>query len=737
MKHTRVAGAAAAVAVGAALVVPTASAATKVDKLDANLTPLNFVNTNDFHGHFTKDFACAVTSAKRELPGTTFLSAGDNIGGSPFESASQNDDPAIDYLNALGLQASAVGNHEFDKGFSDLTGRVQQRADWTYLGANVYKAGTTTPALPSYKIIDVNGVKVGVVGAVTKDVPSLVAKPGIAGLDFGDPVPAVSKVAKELKDGNPANGEADVVIAEYHEGAPMGGDGVTLAQDEAASSQFKEIVQQTDKSVDAIFTGHTHMLYAFDAPVPGGQGTRPVVQTDFYAQYLGVLQLGYNKQTGKVEQYNVANREVTAPTAACASDPAYTKAANIVDTANAKAKEIGQQQIGTLTADITTAYKDGSRDDRMRESTLSNTIAQSYVDSLNKPGRDGGVTIGVMNPGGVRAELLASNGGKITYADAASIMPFNNTVQTIDVTGAQFKAVLEQQWQPAGSSRPFLKLGLSKNVTYTFDPSAPDGSHITSVTIDGKPLADSATYKVASNSFLLAGGDNFTAFAKGTNSRDSGLIDQSLFVEWIKEHSPLSPSFAKNGVAVENQPTQVTAGQQTKITVSGLDLTSLGSPTTTSVEVLLGGKSLGTFPVTKALSSTPPFPSRNETADIVVTIPADVAAGPAALVVKAAQTGTTVTMPVTVVAGSEPSQSPSPSGSDTTSPSPSGSDTTSPTGTETGTETATGSSSVTGPPIITDGGAGGSGNDRALLLGGGALLLLGAGVTLIGRRVRG
>ncbi|WP_265445731.1 5'-nucleotidase C-terminal domain-containing protein [Flexivirga meconopsidis] len=735
MKLTRAAGAAAAVAVGAALVIPTAGAATKVDKIDANLTPLNLLNTNDFHGHFSKDFACTVTTAKQELPGATFLSAGDNVGGSPFESASQNDEPSIDYLNALGLKASAVGNHEFDKGFDDLTGRVQQRADWTYLGANVYKAGTTTPALPAYKVIDVNGVKVGVVGAVTKDVPSLVAKPGIAGLDFGDPVAAVSKVAKELKDGNPANGEADVVVAEYHEGAPMGGDGVTLEQDEAASAQFKQIVQQTDKSVDAIFTGHTHMRYAFDAPVPGGEGTRPVVQTGFYAQYLGVLQLGYNKQTGKVEQYNVANREVTAPTAACANDPAYTKAANIVDTANAKAEQIGQQQIGTLTGDITTAYKDGARDDRMRESTLSNAIAQSYRDSLNKPGREGGVTIGVMNPGGVRADLLAKNGGKITYADAASIMPFNNTVQTIDLTGAQFKTVLEQQWQPAGNSRPFLKLGLSKNVTYTFDPKAADGSHITSVTVDGKPLDEKATYKVASNSFLIAGGDNFTEFAKGTDSRDSGLIDQGLFVEWIKENSPLSPSFAKNGVAVENQPTQVTAGQETKFTVSGLDLTSLGSPTTTSVEVLLGGKSLGSFPVTKALSSTPPFPSRNETADITVKIPADAVAGQADLVVKAAQTGTTVTMPVTVQAGSEPS--PSPSGSDTTSPSPSGSGTASPTDSSSSTGEPTGTSSTTGPPIITDGGAGGNDNNRMLLLGGGALLLLGAGVTLLGRRVRG
>lgn len=728
MKPTRIAGAVAATAAAAALIVPSAFAATKVDpdKIDPSLTQLNILNTNDFHGHFTKDFACTVTSAQRELPGAVFLSAGDNVGGTPFASASQNDEPALSYLNALGLKASTVGNHEFDKGFDDLRDRIQPHSDFTYLGANVYKKGTQTPALPAYTVLNIAGLRVGVVGAVTDTVPSLVSAPGIAGLDFGDPVAAVNRVAAQLKDGNPANGEADVIVAEYHEGAPAGGD-VTLVADEANSPTFAAIVNKTAASVDAIFTGHTHQIYAFDGPVPGGSGTRPVVQTDFYAAYLGVLQLGHNKQTRKVEQYSFVNRQVAAPSEACASDPAYVKAAGIVDAANAKADEIGKQQIGTVTADITTAYgTDGARDDRMRESTLSNAIAQSYLDSINKPGRLGGVDIGVMNPGGVRAELLAKNDGRITYADAASIMPFNNTVQTISLTGAQFVRVLEQQWQPAGSSRPFLQLGLSDNVTYTYDPDAAAGSHINSVRIDGKALDPAASYKIASNSFLISGGDNFTEFAKGTGSADSGLIDQSLFVEWIKEHSPLSPSFVKHAVAVKGQPTSVKAGSKVSFTVSGLDLTSLGAPTTTSVQVLLGGKDLGTFAVTKGLSTAPPFPTRNESADITVTIPADATGGASELVVKAAQTGTTVTMPVTVQAAASPSpSSPSPSSSTGASPSP------------TGSTSSSAPVTTTGPPVVTDGGAGMGGNAGLLVGAGAAVLALGAGATLLGRRLRG
>lgn len=734
MKRSGLAAGSAVCALTFAVVAPQAHAATNVGTgpIDPSLTTVSLLNTNDFHGHFTKDFACTVTTAQDEL-GASFLSAGDNVGGTPFASASQDDNPSIDYLNALDLLASAVGNHEFDKGMNDLTGRIIPRSDFTYLGANVYKSGTTTPALPEYKVITVNGVKVGVVGAVTQEVPSLVASTGITGLTFGDPVAAVNRVAAQLKDGNPANGEADIVIAEYHEGSPVG-EGATLSQAEASSAVFNRIVNNTSQDVAAIFTGHTHQLYAWDGPAT--TGTRPVVQTGFYASYLGVLKLGYDPATKQVKQYSIENRKLAAPTDACATNSRYAAAAKIVDDANARAAVIGSQQIGKVTADITTAFNaDGARDDRMRESTLSNMIAQSYVDSINKPGRPGGVDIGVMNPGGVRAELKYGADGTITYADAAAIMPFNNTITTVDLTGAQFKQVLEQQWQPAAASRPFLKLGLSSNLTYTYDPNGVSGSHITSVTINGKPMDPNATYTVASNSFLTAGGDNFTAFATGTNRKDSGLIDQSLFMEWIKEHSPLSPSFAKNGVAVEHQPTTLTAGTQASFTVSGLDFTSLGSPTTTSVEVFLNGSQLGTFPVTKVLSAAPPYPTRNESAQITVTVPADIASGAGVLTVKAASTGTVVTMPVTLVGSSvttPPTSSPASSPTSSPASAPASSPASSPT--VSGSDSGSASTSVSGPPVVTDGPQGGANADVLIGACAGLLLLAGIG-TIIGRRL--
>lgn len=681
-----------------------AHAATNVGggDIDSSLTTLNLINTNDFHGHFTKDFACTVTSVQKEMPGVTFLSAGDNVGGTPFESASQDDEPAVDYLNSLDLKVSTVGNHEFDKGLTDITGRLQSRADWTYVGANVYKSGTTEPALPEYKIVEQNGVKIGVVGAVTEEVPSLVAKDGIKGLDFGDPVAAVNRVTTKLTDGQAGNGEADVVVAEYHEGAPSGES--TLAKQTAASSTFSSIVKKTSPKVAAIFTGHTHQKYAWDGPTE--PGTRPVIQTDYFASHLGVLSLGYDPKTKKVTQYKMSNREVTEPTAACKSDPQYKASAKIVDDANKKAAEIGKKKIGAKNGPITTAFSaDGSRDDRGRESTLSNMIAQGYVDSLNKAGRVGGVDIGVMNPGGVRAEL-DGKGQSVTYGEAASIMPFANTVATVDLTGAQFSKVLEEQWQPSDSSRPFLKLGLSKNVTYTYDPKASAGERITSVMVDGKPLSATKKYTIASNSFLLAGGDNFTTFGKGTNPRDSGLVDQSLFVEWIKDNSPLSPSYAKHAVAVEDQPRQVTAGQKVSFKVSGVDLTSKGSPKNTSLDVSLGGEKLGTFPVKAGKSATPPAPSRDSSASVTVTLPAGTPAGAATLKVAAAPSKTVAQIPVQVASGG--------GSGDTSSP----------------TETPT------GPPVET-GRVGHDDNGIALTGVAGLLTVLGGGYLVARRRTDG
>ena len=611
---------------------------------------LNLLNINDFHGRIdanTVRFAGTVEKLRAEFgeDRTAFLSAGDNIGASLFASSLQDDKPTLDVLDALGLEASAVGNHEFDKGLADLTGRVADEADFPYLGANVYTKGTTEPALEEYSIIEVDGVDVAVIGVVTEETATLVSPGGIANVDFGDPVEAVNRVAKEIEDQD----LADVIVAEYHEGA---GDGVveksTIEQEVAAGGTFARIVTETTPLVDAIFTGHTHKQYAWDAPVPGAAGkTRPILQTGSYGEFVGQITLTVDTATGEVASYTARNvaRTTDADATLVSTFPRVAQVKTIVDAALAQAAVIGNQPVGSVTQDITTAFVGTARDDRASESTLGNLVADSLRTSLSSAER-GGAQIGVVNPGGLRNELYYGPDGVITFAEANAVLPFVNDLWTTTLTGAQFKAVLEQQWQPEGSSRSFLALGLSDNVSVTYDPALARGSRITSVMIDGAPLDPAKDYRIGTFSFLAQGGDNFTAFREGTDTRESGLVDRDAWIDYIRANSPLSPSFDRRSVQVQGAPTAVKAGAAVSFTVSKLDLTSLGSPANTSLAVSFvaadgTATQLGSVPVSGG------------SATVDLTVPAT-ASGQGRIVLTAAPSGTTATLPVTVEAAPVP-----------------------------------------------------------------------------------
>jgi 5'-nucleotidase len=639
----------------------------------ADPVQIDIVDINDFHGRIdmaAPDTAVQLAGTVEELrsrnpEGTIFASVGDNVGASLFASSVAGDQPTIDLLNALDLQVSAVGNHEFDQGFADLTGRVADAAEWDYLGANVYRKGTTTPALPEYAVVPVQGVDVGFVGVVTQETPTLVSPAGVADLDFGSPVEALNRVTGELTDGDPANGEADVVVALVHDGAGAGTpDGATLEEEVAAGGVFADIVTDSDPRIAAILTGHTHKQYAWDAPVGDTGRTRPVIQTGSYGERVGHVSLSVDPATGEVLDASAENVARTTRTAAdlVASYPAVAEAKTVVDAAVAQAKVVGNQPRSSVTADITTAfaggsyvdgtYRGGTRDDRASESALGNLVGNALRDSLAAPER-GAAQIGIVNPGGLRADLLRGDDGVITYAEANAVLPFVNNLWSLTLTGAQLEEVLEQQWQTDATgnrpSRPYLALGLSDNVTWvarTADPGATPGDNVLAVYVDGELLRPDDTVRVATFSFLGTGGDNFRAFTQATDVRDSGLVDRDAWIEYLGANEPLTPSFARSRVVVDALPGTVTAGEKLSAALSGLDLTSLGAPRNTSATLALvpagepdaEGVDLGEAAVSGG------------TAEIAAVVPAGTAAGSYTLRVSVAPSGTVASLPVTVEA---------------------------------------------------------------------------------------
>ncbi|GAA4888157.1 hypothetical protein GCM10025789_00470 [Tessaracoccus lubricantis] len=522
----------------------TAPADAAISECVAANSTVSVFGFNDFHGRIgtAAKLFTPVEDARADLgaDNVLLLSSGDNIGASLFESMIADDKPTLDILNAIGLDVSTVGNHEFDKGWADLSGRVSTGSDFSYLGANVYTKGTTTVAAPlkAYETFEKGGVTIAVVGAVTADTPSLVDPSGIATIEFGDPVAAVNRVTAELLDGNAANGEADIVLASFHEGAANGS--LTAAQNAANSEAFDAIYNDVDPRVAAIFNGHTHQLYTYETT-----GGVPVIQAASYGTALARLDLSVDSDTGGLCGTTVAMPKL--PDVAGTSAPIVAINA-IVTAANAVAAEVGTRVIGFAEEAISTPA--GNADVRDTESPMNNLVAQMFFEVLGDADADN--FIGIQNPGGTRASFDA---GDITYKEAANTLPFANSLFTTQITGAQFKTVLEQQWQrnAAGEvpSRPFLQLGLSDNVSYTYDESRPEGDRITSIAINGEPIDMDKLYTVGGASFLIAGGDNFWELAEGINTADTGWADLEAWVNWVGDHESLAPDYSKRGVSAK------------------------------------------------------------------------------------------------------------------------------------------------------------------------------------------
>ena len=575
---------------------------------------LQLLSINDFHGRLESPGSTAdgkpiggaaqlaglVGQLRAENPNTAFVSAGDNIGASTFVSAIDGDNPTIDALNQAGLSVSAVGNHEFDKGYADLTGRVAGRAKFPYLGANVYRGDER--ALPAYSVSTIGGVRVGYIGVVTEQTASLVSPDGIAGLTFHDPVAEAGAVAAQLKDGNPDNGEADVVVLLAHEGAAT--ENIDSAEALANDPVFGKFTR-ADARIDAIISGHTHQPYAFKVPVPGTGRLRPVLQAEDYGKRLGRVTLTYDPATHSVTAADARLVDVVgAP-----EDPAV---AGIVTAAKDKAADLGKQKLGTITADIKRGYT-GGQEDRGIESVMGNFIADVQLAGTKEPGR-GGAQLALMNPGGLRADLLHGADGTVTYADAFSVQPFSNDMVTKTYTGAEIKQVLEEQWQPEGASRPVLWLGVSKGVTYTYNPDAPKGSRITSIKLNGAPLDPAGGYRVTVNSFLAAGGDNFTTLGKGTDPATTGDNDLTMLVDYFAANSPVTADPQPRSAIGQSGPqctTTITGSYARPLVVSAgltcLDNARIAGPVTVlpgASLVATGGTIAGPVTATRAVLFT-------------------------------------------------------------------------------------------------------------------------------------
>lgn len=694
-------------------------AGTDADEEVSTTTELTLLNINDFHGRVdgtltgddnalkqgewakdkdgnptttwtpgstTVNFAYTVDTLRNEAPynNSLFLSAGDNVGASLFPSALSKDTPTLDILNALGLAASAVGNHEFDAGWADLRDRLTAEFDGVWLGANVYKQGTTTPVLPEYAMLEAAGLKVAVIGVVTQDTPTLVNPDNVAGLTFGDPVDAVNRVANKLNS-MPAKYRPDIIVAEYHEGAAAVGASTTLAEKIADGGVFARIVLDTDASVDAIFNGHTHQEYTWDGPVPGDtDATRPIVSTGQYAANVGKVVLSVDTATDEVVDYTMALVNVAQFTKAktidemVAGNPTVQAVYDITLEAVQNAKIEGSVPVAKMAQTISRDYTkgkyvdgkwqmDASVNNRDNESPMGVLVGNMLRDGQMSQLPDLAPDFGVTNPGGLRTDFTYTDGNKgiITVADARAVLPFNNNLSVAKMTGKQIVTMLEQQWQRDANndipSRAYLQLGLSDNISYTYhevnDPDH-DGAKlgvVDSVTLNGEALVMDQVYNVGTFEFLAAGGDNFWVF-QDADIQDTGLVDWESWLDYLSATSgmemgvggpeftsPIEPQFTRQGVAVEGMPAGgLVAGEKVTLTFRNMNVHAVGAPENTSLELKLAGVAVGTAEVTN--ERVEEDGDWTDWATVTFTVPAGFD-GRGDLVATASPTGTQIVVP--------------------------------------------------------------------------------------------
>lgn len=595
---------------------------------------------NDFHGRLEASAgssvdgsvpgAASLASAYATLSagnptGSMLLSAGDNVGASTFTSLVQNDDPSIDALNLMGVSASAVGNHEFDKTRTDLDDRIIPRADFDYFSSNLLEKGTGEHAYAPSFVQDFDGVTVGFVGATTASLPDLVSPDGIATLDVAPVVDSVNAEAARLRDGIddsadssvPAaqkNLEADVVVAVVHEGAETADADFT-----DAGSTFGAIVDGIGDQVAGIVSGHTHQAYSQVVTLPSGK-TLPVVQAGQYGNHLGHLAITVDPSGGDLVsvtselidtltpvQVNDPKTGVVStvyqPRYAADSTPVGRDVAALVADAVAVAEVKGAVSIGSVTADLRRGVQSDGSENRGAESTIGNLVADAQLWATQA---DLGTQIAFMNPGGMRQDILfASSGandadGNVTYKEAAVVQPFANTLVTQTLTGAQIRTVLEQQWQP-GKTRPELHLGISAGLSYTYDPAAAVGSHITGVFFQGERITDDQTFKVVANSFLAAGGDSFTELANGADKADSGRVDLNAFTEYMAAFSPVSPDPATRSIGVTE--TSAEGDDTLSYSLTSLDVNN-SAVRDDEVQVLIDGTQVASAAIDHSVVST-------------------------------------------------------------------------------------------------------------------------------------
>jgi 5'-nucleotidase len=561
-----------------------ASAAKPDDPASNRYKDVQLLAINDFHGNLQPPAGSSGTVTRLNPDGTTTpltvggveylathleqaraghdrsltVAAGDLIGASPLLSGAFHDEPTIEAMNALGLDITSVGNHEFDEGSTELL-RMQNGgcrtnpngslaadscpggpgsfagADFGFLSANVVREDTGQTLFPPYVVKEMkSGVKIGFIGMTLEGTPEIVTAAGVQGLKFLDEVETANKYAAELQQ----QGVQAIVVLLHQGGSPAssafnyncnanGGLGL--------SGDLVPIAQKISPAVDVIISGHTHQAYTCDIPDPAGNH-RMVTSASSFGRLFTDIELKYDPATTDIVRASVtsANTPVTRDVPAA---PAETE---IIDRYNDFLGPIANTVVGYIGGTILGRGCSAAAGCAVTgETPAGDLIADAQLEGMQTdPLNPQGADFAIMNPGGIRADFVCTPSTSPcaqTYGQAFAVQPFTNIMNVISMRGSDVLTMFGQQWVGQGTAVKTLQV--SANVSERFRATgALNENRLISVAVNGVPVNPDATYRVAMNEFLGGGGDGFTAIRNGTKVF-VGKSDLDALIAYLGAHS--------------------------------------------------------------------------------------------------------------------------------------------------------------------------------------------------------
>jgi 5'-nucleotidase len=472
--------------------------------------------------------AATLDALRQGQQATVTVAAGDLIGASPFASANFLDEPAVTSLGMAGLEVASVGNHEFDRGTAELRrmqdGGCEQYtlrtpcglepfagAGFTYLAGNVVADNGET-LFPGATLRQVGPVKVGFIGLTLTGTATLVSPAMTRGYRFTDEADAANRLARQLI----AQG-ADTVVLLIHEGARVDPT-QNLTGCPTLTGPVLPIVERLDPAISLVVSGHTHMSYICRMD-PAGGTPRLLSSAGRYGSFVTDIRLTWDPAARRVADITAINVPVNGTLGTRAA------VAALVERDVAAAGPIAARVVGNI------APAAGNTEN-CAETTAANLVADAQL-AAARTALGEGIDVAFINTSGVRTNLDSAADGQHTFGEIFSMQPFGNTLQVLELTGAELKQALEEQFCNEGPARPCnTLLAPSASLTYSYDRMRLQCQRITAILLNGTPIDPAVRYQVVFNNFLANGGDGFASLVQRPTIGEAGN-DLDALEAWL------------------------------------------------------------------------------------------------------------------------------------------------------------------------------------------------------------